>query len=174
MKLKIGKMAAVVLIGLSLACTGSSQKKAEENEAKAREKTREQLNRAENAGKKLATEAKAEANDLGRKIDGAVQPDMNTERAQAKLRDGKQQLHDAAGRAGVKLDRAALAARVKAKLVNDVGLKTLTGVDVDSDGQVVTLRGTVSSDAQKQEAGQAAANVEGVSKVVNELRIEQP
>ncbi len=174
MKLKIGKIAAVVLIGFSLACAGSNRKKTEENEAKAREKTREQLNRAEDAGKKLASEAKAEANDLGRKIDGAVQPDMNTERAQAKLRNGKDKLQDAASHAGVKLDRAALAAKVKAKLANDVGLKTLTGVDVDSDGQVVTLRGTVSSDAQKQAAGQAAANVEGVSKVVNELRVEQP
>ena len=75
-------------------------------------------------------------------------------------------------RAAVKLDRAAIEAKIKAKLVNDVGLKTLAGVDVNSDGQTVTLRGTVSSEAQKEQAGQAAASVDGVSKVVNELRVE--
>jgi osmotically-inducible protein OsmY len=170
---KIGKMAAVALIGVSLACTGPNREKAQENEAKASDKTRQQVARAEDAGRKLAKEAKAEAKDLGRKIDNAVQPDMNTEQARAKLREGRDKLENAGSRAAVKLDRAALAAKVKAKLANDVGLKTLTNVEVDSAGQVVTLRGTVSSDAQKQEAGQAAASVEGVAKVLNQLRVER-
>jgi osmotically-inducible protein OsmY len=150
-----------MLIGLSLACSGPNREKAEENEAKARQETRT-----------LANKAKTEAQDLGRKIDAAVQPNTDTAQAQAKLQDGKEKLEDAGQRAAVKLDRAAIEAKVKAKLVNDVGLKTLTGVDVDSAGETVTLRGVVSSEAQKEQAGQAAASVEGVRKVVNELRVE--
>jgi osmotically-inducible protein OsmY len=66
-----------------------------------------------------------------------------------------------------------MAAKVKAKLASDVGLSTVTGVDVDTSGHVVTLRGTVSSESQKLEAERAASHVNGVEKVINDLKVQQ-
>jgi osmotically-inducible protein OsmY len=53
-----------------------------------------------------------------------------------------------------------------------VGLSAAASVDVDTNGQVVTLRGTVSSEEQKQEAAQAAMQVSGVIKVINFLQVK--
>jgi osmotically-inducible protein OsmY len=63
-------------------------------------------------------------------------------------------------------------AKVKAKLASDVGLSTVTTVDVRTTGDVVTLRGTVSTLEQKQHAEQAALQVAGVRRVVNELTVK--
>ncbi len=62
-------------------------------------------------------------------------------------------------------------AKVKAKLATDVGLSTVTGVDVDASGQVVTLRGTVSSEDEKQRAEQAVRQISGVTRVINDLTV---
>jgi osmotically-inducible protein OsmY len=61
---------------------------------------------------------------------------------------------------------------VKAKLATDVGVSTAASVDVDSTGQVVTLRGTVDSEEQKQQAEQAVMQVNGVTKVINLLQVK--
>lgn len=46
-----------------------------------------------------------------------------------------------------------------------------TDIDVDTDGGVVTLKGTVESDAEKQLAMEIAKNAEDVRKVVDELTV---
>jgi osmotically-inducible protein OsmY len=71
----------------------------------------------------------------------------------------------------VKLDHAALIAKIKTKLATDVGLSTVTGVDVDASGRIVTLHGTVDSVQQKQEAERAALQVGGVTKVIDDLQV---
>ncbi|HEX2567533.1 MAG TPA: BON domain-containing protein [Burkholderiales bacterium] len=65
---------------------------------------------------------------------------------------------------------AAMTAKVKAALANDVGLKTLN-IDVDSNGGVVTLRGQVDSVDTKKRAQEAAQSVKGVTWVQNQLSI---
>jgi osmotically-inducible protein OsmY len=45
-------------------------------------------------------------------------------------------------------------------------------INVDSRNGVVTLKGTVESEAQKQMAAQIAQETGGVSRVVNELRVQ--
>jgi osmotically-inducible protein OsmY len=97
--------------------------------------------------------------------------DQKTAQAEAKLKQGTAELRDAGAKAGVKLDQASLIAKVKAKLANDVGLSTATAVEVDARGRVVTLRGTVASEDQKQRAERAARQVDGVTTVLNELRV---
>ncbi len=87
------------------------------------------------------------------------------------MRRGGQDLRAAGEKAGVKLDHAAMVAKVKAKLATDVGLSTVTGIDVDASGQVVTLRGTVASEEQKQQAEQAVMQLGGVTKVINDLKV---
>jgi osmotically-inducible protein OsmY len=164
-------------LAFSLACSQADQEKAREREAEARHKAQQEAARAGAEARKLGSEAKQEAKDLGRNVDRALQPlPADTRRAgseaEAKLKHGGEQLRDAGNQGAVKLDHAAMLARVKAKLASDVGLATVTSVDVDSSGHVVTLRGTVTSDAQRQQAEQAVSQVSGVTKVVDELRVQ--
>lgn len=115
------------------------------------EKARERQAEAEQKIRRLGSEAKQRAKELDHNIQGAVQPDSE--------------------HAGEKLDNAALLAKVKAKLASDVGLATLKNVNVDTSGSVVTLRGTVASDGERQAAQRAASQVSGVTSVINELKV---
>jgi hyperosmotically inducible protein len=66
----------------------------------------------------------------------------------------------------------ALTGKVKSALAADVGLKTVTGIDVDSDkGGVVTLKGKVDSADMKKRAEQVAKKVNGVKSVKNQLTV---
>ena len=67
---------------------------------------------------------------------------------------------------------AALTTKVKSALAADVGLRTLTGISVDSEGSVVTLKGSVDTEANKRRAEQVAQGIEGVSSVRNQLTVE--
>ena len=67
---------------------------------------------------------------------------------------------------------ATLTTKVKSALAADVGLKTLTGISVDSDGTTVTLKGTVDTEANKRRAEQVARGVSGVGSVKNELTVK--
>jgi hyperosmotically inducible protein len=67
---------------------------------------------------------------------------------------------------------AALTAKVKSALAADVGLRTLTGIDVDSQGTIVTLKGKIDTEENKRRAEQVAQRVEGVSSVKNQLTVE--
>jgi len=62
--------------------------------------------------------------------------------------------------------------KVKSALAADVGLKTVTGINVDTDnGGVVTLTGKVDSADMKKRAEQVAKKVGGVKSVKNNLTI---
>jgi hyperosmotically inducible protein len=67
-------------------------------------------------------------------------------------------------------DDAALTAKVKTALANDVGLKTLK-IDVDANGGVVVLKGQVDTDDMKNRAQEAAQSVKGVTWVQNQLSV---
>ena len=67
---------------------------------------------------------------------------------------------------------ATLTTKVKSALAADVGLSSLTGISVDSEGSVVRLKGSVDTDANKQRAEQVAKGVDGVSSVKNELAVK--
>jgi hyperosmotically inducible protein len=75
--------------------------------------------------------------------------------------------------AGVKQDahNAALTGKVKAALAADVGLRTLK-IDVDSEGNTVTLNGVVDSEGTKQRAASIARSVQGVAAVKNNLTVK--
>ena len=118
---------------------------------------------------KLGRQAKAEARSLKRDVNRAVQPGTikgDTSEPEGKLKRGS-------SRAAAGLDHAALITKVKTALATDAGLSTVTNVNVDVSGSVVTLRGTVDSAAQKEQAGQAVSQVSGVSKVVNDLAVRR-
>jgi len=164
------RLLSTAVLAFSLACNKSDREKAHEKATDAAQKTRQEA-------RKLAQDAKQGAKSLdqkmGQALNGAGPVQSNgTSEAEEKLRHGGRELRAAGGQATVKLDHAAMVAKVKAKLLSDVGLSTVTGVDVDASGQVVTLRGTVSSAEQKQQAEQAALQVSGVTKVINELQVQ--
>jgi osmotically-inducible protein OsmY len=67
---------------------------------------------------------------------------------------------------------SALTSKVHTALANDVGLKTLRAINVDSDKGVVTLKGRVDSEDTKQRAESVAKRVSGVSAVKNQLQVK--
>jgi hyperosmotically inducible periplasmic protein len=68
---------------------------------------------------------------------------------------------------------ATLTGKVKSALAADVGLKTVTGINVDSDkGGVVTLKGRVDSADVKKRAEAVAKKVSGVKSVKNQLEVK--
>ena len=67
---------------------------------------------------------------------------------------------------------AALTTKVHTALANDVGLRTLHSINVDSDKGVVTLKGRVDSEDTKRRVEAVAKRVSGVNSVKNELQVK--
>jgi osmotically-inducible protein OsmY len=175
MKQIVYGLCAVTMV-LCLGCNRDQEQKARERAADAKQETRRATERARQELHRLAQKAKRQARELHQSVHQSLQggdsTDESTAGAERKLHDAGEKVRAAGEQAAVKLDRAALVAKVKAKLAADVGLSAATSVDVDTSGQVITLRGTVSSESQKQEAEQAAGQVSGVTKVVNLLQVK--
>ncbi|MBV9404599.1 MAG: BON domain-containing protein [Acidobacteriaceae bacterium] len=171
-------LTCVALVSVLIGCNKSDQQRLDEKAAEAREKTRAGTERLRQDAHQLGREAKQEAHTLRQNIGqalsstGPAQDGSTTRGAEEKLRRGGEDLRVAGNQAAVKLDHAALIAKIKAQLATHVGLSTVTGVDVDAGGQIVTLRGTVASEDQKRQAEEAALQVAGVSRVVNQLRVQ--
>jgi hyperosmotically inducible periplasmic protein len=151
-------------------CSKSDQEQARERAKEAGQKTREDV-------RKLAHEAKQDARDLNQRIDKSLKDrpanvDQAMSQAGQKLDTAAHAARVEGEQAAGKLSRAALIAKVKTKLVNDVGLSTASSVDVDIHDDVVTLSGTVSSEDQKQQAERSASHVDGVSKVIDHLTVQ--
>jgi osmotically-inducible protein OsmY len=176
MRRKFACAYAAAIVALSLACTTNDRQRAQEKAEEAKQKTRQEAERARQELRKLGQTAKREAKKLNQNVNKTLQggqPDsQNATGAEQKLTDAGQELRTAGEHAAVKLDRAAMIAKVKAKLATDVGLSAATSVDIDASGQVVTMRGTVSSEEQKQQAERAVMQVNGVTRVVNLLQVK--
>jgi len=151
MKLLWSVSGLVLVIGLA-ACTSTDKERARED------------------AKRAGSEIKADAKELSRGVQAAVQPDQ--ESASDKMSHAVAEAKDDASKAGVHLDHAAMLAKVKSRLASDAGLSTITNVDVELAGSVVTLSGTVSNDAQKHAAEAAASQVDGVTSVQNHLSVQ--
>jgi osmotically-inducible protein OsmY len=151
MKLLWSVSGLVLVIGLA-ACTSTDKERARED------------------AKRAGSEIKADAKELSRGVQAAVQPDQDS--ASDKMSHAVAEAKDDASKAGVHLDHAAMLAKVKSRLASDAGLSTITNVDVELAGSVVTLSGTVSNDAQKHAAEAAASQVDGVTSVQNHLSVQ--
>jgi len=171
---KFASACATAIIVLSLSCTNKDQQRAREKAAEAKQKARRGAERARQELEHLGQQAKREAKNLDENVNDAMrggQP-AGTAGADQKLHNAGQELRSAGRQAAVKLDRGAIIARVKAKLATNVGLSAAASVDVDANGLVVTLRGAVSSEEQRQAAERAATQVNGVTKVMNLLQVK--
>lgn len=73
---------------------------------------------------------------------------------------------------GEVLDDAGITAKVKTALIAEPGLSGLA-IDVDTSGNVVSLHGSVASDAARANAERVARAVGGVKDVKNNLTVKQ-
>ena len=98
--------------------------------------------------------------------------DTTRERARAAGAEVGEKVAVGAQKAGETLEEAALTAKVKSKIALD---DTLDGshIQVSTDHQQVTLKGTVANEAQHERALALARETEGVTRVVDQLSIGQ-
>src|SRR5712691_1997152 len=78
----------------------------------------------------------------------------------------------AAAKVGQAVDEAALTSKIKAKMVLDDSIKA-RAIDVTTNGSVVTLTGTVGSQAEHDRGVALARETAGVTKVVDRLVIQR-
>ena len=76
----------------------------------------------------------------------------------------------AANEAKDALEAGSVTAKIKSKMALDDLVKA-RNVDVDTNGSVVTLTGVVKSQAERQRAVQLAKETEGVTSVIDHLRL---
>lgn len=76
----------------------------------------------------------------------------------------------AAGQAERALRQGQITTKIKAKMALDDTVEALD-VDVDTSGTTVTVSGTVDTEAQRQRVLQLARETDGVSEVVDKLRV---
>ena len=104
---------------------------------------------------------------------------QNREKVQDKVEATKEKMPTADERAKNRekvsstASNATLTTKVKTALASDVGMKTMTNIDVDSNNGVVTLKGKVDSADMKKKAGEIAKKVEGVKSVKNQLTVQK-
>ena len=77
----------------------------------------------------------------------------------------------AANEAEEALANGATTAKIKSKMVLDDLVKA-RNINVDTNGSVVTLTGVVGSEAERQRALQLAKQTEGVTSVIDHLRVQ--
>lgn len=70
------------------------------------------------------------------------------------------------------LSEAALTTKIKSKMALDDNVKART-IGVDTVGSVVTLTGTVGSNAERDRAVRLAADTDGVTKVIDKLEVKR-
>ena len=92
------------------------------------------------------------------------------EEDKAEGREAADRAGDTADRAGEAVTDAGITSAVKAKLLADQAVSGLA-IDVDTSGGVVTLSGEVNTRAEADQAITLARATEGVSRVVDKLRV---
>jgi hyperosmotically inducible protein len=113
-----------------------------------------------------------------RLADGGVQtpvsaqpaPGINTEKARETGAKIGETVAVGAARAQDALTDGALTTKIKSKMALDDTVKALA-IDVDTDNGVVTLSGSVNSEAERMKAVQLAKETDGVTSVVDRLVI---
>jgi len=124
----------------------------------AAEKTKSGVNKAVDASKGAAEKA----------TEGVQKGVGKAEQGVAKAAD---KTAEALGKAGDKVGDSAVTTRVKAGFSKEPLLKE-TAIDIQTADGVVTLRGSVGSDAAKARAAAIAASTDGVTRVVNMLVVQ--
>ena len=78
-----------------------------------------------------------------------------------------------AARVSYKVSDGTLTAKIKSKMALDDHVNG-RAIDVDTSGSVVTVRGSVGSAGERERALRLARDTEGVTQVIDRLRVRQP
>ena len=95
-------------------------------------------------------------------------PGVDTTRARATGAAIGETVATGAAKAEQALEEGSLTAKIKAKMALDDTVKALT-IDIDTQGSVVTLSGSVHSEAERAKALQLTRETSGVTSVVDRL-----
>mgnify|MGYP006170876955 CR=1 FL=1 len=98
------------------------------------------------------------------------EPAVSTERARETGAEIGEKVAVGADRAQRAVASASLTSKIKAKMALDDTIEAFE-IDVDTDGGAVTLSGTVDTEAQRARALQLARETDGVTTVVDRLRV---
>jgi hyperosmotically inducible protein len=130
--------------------------------------TKGTLDNAKDAAKEVGGAAKDGAIAVGEKSkEGAEKVGEKTKEGAAKVGD---KTLGGVNKASDGISDTAIVSRVKSRFVGEDLLKG-SDIKVDSDQHVVTLRGTVASDAGRARAIEIANSIDSVQHVINELTI---
>jgi hyperosmotically inducible protein len=97
-------------------------------------------------------------------------PGVDTQKARETGAKIGESVATGAAKAEQALSEGALTAKIKSKMALDDTVKALS-IDVDTKGTVVTLSGTVSSEAVRAKAVQLARETDGVTSVIDRLAV---
>ena len=98
------------------------------------------------------------------------EPAVSTERARETGAEIGEKVAAGADRAQRAVANASLTSKIKTKMALDDTIEAFE-IDVDTDGGAVTLSGTVDTEAQRARALQLARETDGVTTVVDRLRV---
>ena len=106
----------------------------------------------------------------GRSVADAWAPSgtVDTSRARELGNEARDQATTAGARARAELGEASITARIKGKMALDDLVKA-SDISVNTEGSVVTLTGSVATDAERVRAERIATETDGVTSVVNRL-----
>jgi hypothetical protein len=96
--------------------------------------------------------------------------EIDPDRARETGADVGEKVAEGANQAQRAMANASLTTKIKAKMALDDSIKALD-IDVDTDGSTVTLTGNVGSEAERNRALQLARETEGVTSVIDRLRV---
>ena len=102
----------------------------------------------------------------------ALEARIAKEGAARVAREARVRAKDAASHVGDVVSDRALTAKIKSKMVLDDHVKA-RAINVDTSGAIVTLTGEVRSSDERDRALQLARETEGVTNVVDKLRIHE-
>ena len=153
--IKVETMSGVVTL------TGTVQSGAEQNQAVAKAKTTDGVKQVVD---KLAL-AQAE------KPVPSAPHDRNSKSASKNAENAKAHARSVADRVGKEVSDTWITTKVQAMYFLDRDVKGMN-IDVTTKGGIVTLTGTVASDATRQKAVADARSIEGVSQVIDKLTVK--
>ncbi|MCI0336502.1 MAG: BON domain-containing protein [Acidobacteria bacterium] len=104
------------------------------------------------------------------KIDVTPREISRADYTEEKAREARAKAKERGETVGASLDDAWIHTKIVAKLIGNPDTPQRK-INVDVNNNIVTLRGTVATAAEKAEAEQVAKSTEGVKRVVNQLRV---
>lgn len=96
--------------------------------------------------------------------------EVNPDRARQAGAEVGEKVAEGANKAQRAMSDASLTTKIKAKMTLDDTIEAFD-IDVDTNGSTVTLSGTVDTEAQRNRALQLARETDGVTSVIDRLRV---